>query len=163
MDATMQSLKRRVAGGDPQAQRSLDRAHDRAGVCRIHPEQLLRGKTRFCRVCKALRKADLARERWIKEIVNTVYGRRQNRSVHPDGDFDKAGRWYPSDEEDQGDVTCNVRSPSRTWPYSYMLRARTKQHCRVLVEAALAGKDVPGDVASAVSRARASEPEGVAP
>lgn len=87
-----------------------------------------------------------------KEIIAEVYLSRQDRSVHPEGEFDDGGRWYPSNREDcGGDGTC-VRSPSRKWPYSYLVRCRRKQHCAVLVEALIAGKDVPEDVMEGARR-----------
>lgn len=64
-----------------------------------------------------------------QSVINaaTEYIKRQNRTSHPDGDFDNGGRWYPSDRE-----TCSccrkVRSPSRAWPYSYMTHCRTAGH-----------------------------------
>ncbi len=55
------------------------------------------------------------------------YIKRQDRTAHPAGKFDNVGRWYPSDGE-----KCNccksVRSPSRAWPYSYMVHCRTAEH-----------------------------------
>lgn len=74
---------------------------------------------------------------------------------HPEGEFDKGGRWYPSDREDCGGDGTSTRSPSRSWPYSYMLRCRTREHCRALVAAALAGNDVPADVIYTAGRWRA--------
>lgn len=50
---------------------------------------------------------------------------RQSRKTHPDGRFDNASRWYPSDEEKQ-DCCARVRSPSRAYPNSL------NQHCRSL-------------------------------
>lgn len=88
----------------------------------------------------------------ISSIVSSVFSARKERLTHPDGTFDKQGRWYPSEIEDaEGDGSC-VRSPSRAWPYSYMLRCRTRAHCKTLVERALAGQDVPDDVRSAVAK-----------
>jgi len=52
---------------------------------------------------------------------------RQIRKIHPDGKFDNAGRWYPSDDE--WCPCCNsVRSPSRAYPYNYMVHCRTLGH-----------------------------------
>lgn len=56
-----------------------------------------------------------------------VFIARQNRRNHPDGEFDKQGRWYPSDGESCG-CCSSVRSPSRAWPYSYMIHCRTAKH-----------------------------------
>ena len=48
---------------------------------------------------------------------------RKERSSHPDGYFDNAKRWYPSNEE--GCECClEIRSPSRAFPMSL------NQHCR---------------------------------
>jgi len=55
------------------------------------------------------------------------YVARRDRIIHPDGSFDKAGRWYPTDEETQ-ECCEGIRSPSRAYPYSYMVHCRTIQH-----------------------------------
>lgn len=52
---------------------------------------------------------------------------RKNRNSHPDGKFDGASRWYPSESEKQ-ECCGHVRSPSRAYPYSYMVHCRTIQH-----------------------------------
>ena len=85
-----------------------------------------------------------------KDLTAKVYTSRKDRAVHPEGKFDGAGRWYPSDCEDAGGDGTSVRSPSRAWPYSYLIRCRTRQHCAVLVIRALEGLDVPADVAAVV-------------
>jgi hypothetical protein len=91
-----------------------------------------------------------------KAIVGAVYTARRDRVTHPEGTRDNADRWYPSARESaDGDGTC-VRSPSRAWPWSYMTRCRTRQHCAVLVARGLAGLDVPGDVLRAIVAARVS-------
>lgn len=55
------------------------------------------------------------------------YISRKDRTSHPEGAFDKQGRWYPSEAERCG--CCDtVRSPSRAYPYSYMLHCRTVGH-----------------------------------
>ena len=86
----------------------------------------------------------------IKGLIAGIYAARKDRQVNPEGSFDKSGRWYPSDAEDAGGDGSKTRSPSRAWPYSYMLRCRTRQHCGVLVARALEGHRVPRDVAVAV-------------
>lgn len=61
------------------------------------------------------------------EQIKEKFKARQARSEHPDGKFDSAGRWYPSDEERQS--CCDfVRSPSRAYPYSLMVHCRSKKH-----------------------------------
>jgi hypothetical protein len=70
-----------------------------------------------------------------KAQIKIVYEVRRDRLTNPEGKFDNAGRWYPSDREDAGDVIGCVRSPSRAWPYSYMQRARTRKHVAVLADA----------------------------
>lgn len=83
----------------------------------------------------------------IKVATTDLFVARRDRRENPDGDFDTHGRWYPSDAEDCGDFR-SVRSPSKAWPYSYMLRARTKEHCRMLIEAHVAGFEVPKEAAA---------------
>lgn len=53
--------------------------------------------------------------------------RRKRRLEHPDGTFDRAQRWYPASSE--GLNTDCYRSPSREYPYSYLLACRTAVHC----------------------------------
>ncbi|QNN21767.1 hypothetical protein HED60_05605 [Planctomycetales bacterium ZRK34] len=60
-----------------------------------------------------------------------VFVARRDRILHPDGTFDRGGRWYPTDAEDCG-VTKYIRSPSRAYPYSYLVACRTLKHCRQL-------------------------------
>jgi len=59
------------------------------------------------------------------------FTKRKARLEHPDGSFDNASRFYPSDEENCG-ITSYVRSPSRNWPNSYMLACRSLDHCEDL-------------------------------
>lgn len=87
-------------------------------------------------------------ERAVKGAAAQVYEPRRDRAVNPEGEFDSAGRWYP-DESEKGMGSFNaIRSPSRAWPYSYMLRARTRQHCVLLCWKTLTGRNVPRDVAT---------------
>jgi hypothetical protein len=51
----------------------------------------------------------------------------RDRSKHPDGTFDKAGRFYPSADEMQP-CCAYIRTPSRAYPYSYMVHCRTAEH-----------------------------------
>lgn len=66
-----------------------------------------------------------------KELIETKYKARQSRSEHPSGTFDKAGRWYPDSQEKCS--CCNVRQPSRAYPYSLLLHCRTKKHITNLI------------------------------
>jgi len=69
---------------------------------------------------------------WLDEAIADClveYQARQNREAHPDGHFDRGGRWYPSEAERQ--VCCSsIRPPSRKWPYSLL------KHCRSLCHVA---------------------------
>lgn len=94
-------------------------------------------------------------QRWVASL----YASRRERRSHPEGKFDDAGRWYPSACEDMDGFSGSIRSPSRAWPHSYMLAARTKKHCSALVRLALAGADTPPDV-WAVCPARADFADG---
>lgn len=65
-------------------------------------------------------------------VALALYADRHTRRVHPDGRFDDAGRWDPSETERQ--PCCDfVRGPSRQWPYSLMVHCRTRRHCVALV------------------------------
>lgn len=70
---------------------------------------------------------------FTKEQINAVYAALRDRRIHPEGEFDKAGRWYPSTEENCG-VSSVIRSPSRRWPHSYMHACRTRKHVQALAE-----------------------------
>lgn len=56
-----------------------------------------------------------------------LWRRRKSRAEHPDGSFDKAGRWYPSHTESQ-DCCRYIRRPSRIFPYSFITHCRSKEH-----------------------------------
>lgn len=55
--------------------------------------------------------------------INEIYQKLQSRAIHPSGHFDSAGRWY-SDYPN----LINVRTPSRSYPYSEMAACRTKKY-----------------------------------
>jgi len=57
----------------------------------------------------------------------TVYLNRQSRASHPDGEFDKAKRWYP-DASEKCDCCDAIRSPSRDYPFSLMVHCRSVGH-----------------------------------
>ena len=65
------------------------------------------------------------------------YLRRKNRDEHPSGNFDNASRWYPSASEKLN--TALYRTPSRSWPYSYLLPCRSAHHCAMLEKCANVG------------------------
>ena len=56
-----------------------------------------------------------------------AYIARRDRLVHPHGRFDSAGRFYPNEDSEGG--TPDVRSPSRAYPYSYMVACRSRGWC----------------------------------
>lgn len=68
----------------------------------------------------------------VEEAVQ-CYLDRKDRLEHPEGKFDRASRWYPSDQEEQ-DCCKDIRRPSRNYPYSLMLNCRTKKHIANLYE-----------------------------
>lgn len=61
------------------------------------------------------------------ETAAREYISRRDRVSHPDGKFDGKSRWYPSDAE-RCDCCNSVRSPSRAYPFSYMVHCRTIGH-----------------------------------
>lgn len=62
----------------------------------------------------------------IKAAIK-LYNERQSRDVDPDGTFDRAGRWYPSDTE-RCSCCRYISSPTRSYPYSYMTHCRSSEH-----------------------------------
>jgi len=90
--------------------------------------------------------SDAAKYHREKKCTKALYASRKSGETAPEGEFDSFRRWGPSDREDcEGDGRCGS-PPSKTYPYSYLNRCRTKQHCRLLVRRAIEGKDVPPDV-----------------
>ena len=68
----------------------------------------------------------------IDQAIQTLYQARKKRICNPVGKFDNGGRWYPSPEENADNYIARLRSPSRTWPYSYLFGARTRRHIAAL-------------------------------
>ena len=62
----------------------------------------------------------------VQEAI-TEYLKLKNRETHPEGTFDSGGRFYLAESEKQ-DCCRGIRSPSRTYPYSEMVHARTLKH-----------------------------------
>jgi len=64
-----------------------------------------------------------------KAVIRAVeeYLSRKDRSSHPDGTFDKARRWYPSDVE-KCKACSSIREPSRAYPFSIMTHCRSIGH-----------------------------------
>lgn len=56
---------------------------------------------------------------------------RRDRQENPNGEFDKKGRWFPSEDEKRD--CCRVRYPSRAFPYSYMTHCRSLKHVAQLM------------------------------
>lgn len=52
---------------------------------------------------------------------------RRDRKTNPPGSFDKAWRFYIADEEVRA-CCLGIRHPSRSFPYSHMLHARSATH-----------------------------------
>lgn len=80
------------------------------------------------RAQRALTKAQAAR---TKSEINLIYAVRQTRDAHPEGKFDRRGRWYPSARERSSSL-CGIRQPSAAWPYSLMKACRTRRHVTAL-------------------------------
>lgn len=78
--------------------------------------------------CLAVRAAQGHRSKAVRAAVRYIL--RRDRHEHPDGERDNAGRWYPAVSENLD--TSRYRSPSRAWPWSYMLPCRTLAHCAQL-------------------------------
>jgi len=65
--------------------------------------------------------------------MREMWESRLNRESHPDGEFDKAGRWWP-DEGERQECCEYIRSPSRAYPYSLMVHCRSREHVALLTE-----------------------------
>ena len=65
----------------------------------------------------------------LKKLAEAAvsFTRRQLGSEQPEGKFDNAKRWYPSDYE-RRDCCESLRSPSRSYPFSIMTHCRTLRH-----------------------------------
>jgi hypothetical protein len=70
----------------------------------------------------------------IKTMVNAIYISRKDRLSHPQGSFDNQGRWHPSKDENLDNFIANIRKPSKKWPYTYLVGARSKKHIQALAE-----------------------------
>lgn len=66
----------------------------------------------------------------LSDALN-LYLRRRDRLDHPAGSFDRAGRWWPNDAEQQSCCSA-IRSPSRAWPYSLLVHCRSLGHVAAL-------------------------------
>lgn len=61
------------------------------------------------------------------QIAAAAYLARRDRQAHPQGRFDRRGRWFASAAERQS--CCGaIRTPSAAYPYSEMTHCRTAEH-----------------------------------
>ena len=58
-----------------------------------------------------------------------LFIKRKERLAHPEGATDRGGRWYPKDRDEEVFPAHAYRSPSRSWPWSYMVACRTAAQC----------------------------------
>ncbi len=61
------------------------------------------------------------------------YRARQLRQEHPEGSFDKQGRWYPSADETRP-CCYAIRFPSRAYRYSLLTHCRSIEHVAALYD-----------------------------
>jgi hypothetical protein len=62
----------------------------------------------------------------IKKAYET-YKNRKSRKEYPEGTFDNARRWYPSDTEERN-CCKKIRSPSKAFPHSLLDHCKTAKH-----------------------------------
>ncbi len=65
----------------------------------------------------------------MQKIIESLleYNLLQTRRIHPQGEFDKAGRFYLDIRPN-----CDIRSPSRGYPYPEMTHGRTLDYvCQI--------------------------------
>lgn len=67
-----------------------------------------------------------------KAHVLKVYEARKSRVIHPEGQFDRGGRWFPSKNENADNYASRIRCPSRAWPLNLMNSARSRKHINAL-------------------------------
>ncbi|MBH05161.1 MAG: hypothetical protein CMJ20_02450 [Phycisphaeraceae bacterium] len=67
-----------------------------------------------------------------QKAIAAVYELLKTRAIHPSGKFDKGGRWFPC--EANADLVGHIRSPSRSWPYSYLKACRSKKFVKAVAE-----------------------------
>lgn len=93
-----------------------------------HPDGIILTKDDIKKLGIEIEELDssINREQTINKAIEE-YQKLQSREINPDGTFDDAGRWYPSEKE-KCECCAVVRSPSRAWPYSYMIHCRTLKH-----------------------------------
>jgi len=60
---------------------------------------------------------------------------RRDRRAHPAGEFDLAGRWYPSEAEAADGFTDGVEAPSAAKPFTYLHAAIDLEHSAHLMRA----------------------------
>jgi len=81
-----------------------------------------------------------------KEVeVAEIVVRLKDRDIHPDGFFDRGGRWFPFKETAS---LREVRAPSKPYPFSYLRHCRTAKY-----QAQLHGVDL-GNVKKAMKEVR---------
>ncbi|WP_171212033.1 hypothetical protein [Ruegeria sp. HKCCA5426] len=66
-------------------------------------------------------------------LATIEYLMRKHRFSHPEGEFDNARRFSLSAEE-QHDCCVGIRTPSRAYPHSAMVHARTIAHVASLFD-----------------------------
>lgn len=93
---------------------------------------------------------------YLQAAVEVV--RRRDRRDHPAGRFDGGGRWYPAAEE-AASCCRAIRSPSRSYPYSLLVHARSTEH--VATRRNLDPAGVRAAVRLIRPRRRAARPDGI--
>lgn len=60
-----------------------------------------------------------------------VWKARKDRTQEPEGEFDRAGRWFPSEAEERS-CCYSIRTLSRRWPYTLINHCRSGGHVAAL-------------------------------
>ena len=115
-----------LALAEAEAEKRDERNAKRRAAAKAKKEAALRAKE------QERRNADLKKLGRMAALL--LYPLIKGRRLHPDGYFDAQGRWYPSVDEDADDLTRRIRSPSRNYPYSYLVAARSRKHLLALGE-----------------------------
>lgn len=94
----------------------------------------------------------------IQNLAHEVYAlylARKERRTHPQGTFDREGRWYPESLGEERPCCQKIRPPSAKYPYSLLVHCRSLGHVASLFGLTIA------DVHRGVPKQPAALPEKV--
>lgn len=82
---------------------------------------------------QAATRAQREQERRKAAEAGVISAMRRQRLTSPEGKRDRSGRWHPSDREWSSHLV-GIRSPSRSWPWTYLKACLTRPHISLLAD-----------------------------